>query len=202
MRLPTFRMPGRDRTPAEPTAAPERQPKPAGQPTGKGRPTPKRQRAVPPPPPPTTRKEAYARMRARSRDGRGEARKGMLEGDERYVLARDRGPARKLVRDIVDARRNAGSYVFGAAVVILLAASVPGVPPGVKLAISYLWLLMILTFAADSYVLSRVIRRAVIDRFPDDESPARGHVFYGVMRAATFRRLRSPRPGVKIGTEV
>jgi hypothetical protein len=169
---------------------------------GKGRPTPKRQRAAPPPPPPTSRKEAYARLRERSREQQTKARTGMREGDDRYVLARDRGPVRRLVRDIVDSRRNVGSYSFGVAIVIFLVSSTPGLSPVVRLAVSYVWLVIIVLIFVDSYVLSRIIRRAVLARFPDEKSRMRGHSWYGVIRALTFRRLRTPRPQVKIGEPV
>jgi len=141
-------------------------------------------------------------MRERSKEGRVESRKGMLAGDDRYVLPRDRGPVRRLVRDVVDSRRNAGSYFFGVAIVILLASSLPGLDPRLKVAVSYLWLLMIFVLGADSFLLARVIRRAVAERFPDDDVPIRRHSFYGITRAATFRRMRSPRPTVKLGAEV
>lgn len=169
---------------------------------GKGRPTPKRQRAAPPQPPPRSRKEAYARLREKSREQQAKARVGMREGDDRYVLPRDRGPARRLVRDIVDSRRNVGSYSFGLAIAIFLVSSTPGVSPAVQLAISYVWLVIIALIFVDSYVLSRIIRRAVLDRFPDEKSRMRGHTWYGVIRALTFRRLRTPRPQVKIGDSV
>ena len=75
--------------------------------SGKGRPTPKRteaqgRRTGPPPPPPTTRKEAYTRMRSQQASRRVEARQGAARGDDSYLPARDRGPVRKLVRDVVD----------------------------------------------------------------------------------------------------
>ncbi|MDP9241050.1 MAG: DUF3043 domain-containing protein, partial [Actinomycetota bacterium] len=165
MRLLPIKLPGRAKAPAEPRVPPEQEPKP----TGKGRPTPKRQRAAPPPPPPTTRKEAYARIRERSKGQRVESRKGMLEGDDRYVLPRDRGPVRRLVRDIVDSRRNMGSYFFGVAIVILLASSLPNLDPRIKIAVSYVWLVMIFVLIGDSYLLGRVIRRGVAERFPDDD---------------------------------
>lgn len=168
---------------------------------GKGRPTPKRQRAAPPPPPPTTRKEAYARLRVKSREQRSKARVGMLDGDDRYILPRDRGPARRLVRDIVDARRNAGSYVFGFAILVVLVTAVPGASPALKLAASYLWVVIIVALCVDSYLLSRIIRRAIGNRLPE-EKRLRGHSFYGIMRAATFRRMRNPRPQVKVGASV
>lgn len=171
-------------------------------PTGKGRPTPKRQRAAPPPPPPMSRKEAYARMREKSKEERVEARAGMREGDDRFALARDRGPIRRLVRDVVDARRNAGSYFFGAALLIVVVTSLPGLPPTVAFAVSYLWLVLIGVLIFDSFLLSRVIDRAISERFPDEKGSRRNHKFYGIMRAATFRRLRNPRPKIKLGESV
>ena len=171
-------------------------------PAGKGRPTPKRQRAAPPPPPPMSRKEAYARLREKSKEERVETRAGIREGDDRYALARDRGPVRRLVRDVVDARRNAGSYFFGAALLIVIVTSIPGLPPGIAFAVSYLWLALIGVLFFDSFLLSRVIGRAIGDRFPEETGSLRGHKFYGIMRAATFRRLRNPRPRVKLGDTV
>src|SRR5215218_8369434 len=83
--------------------------------SGKGRPTPRRSEAQgrrpgPPPPPPTTRKEAYKRMREQQAVRRSETRQGMARGDDNYLPARDRGPVRRTVRDVVDSRRNVGSW--------------------------------------------------------------------------------------------
>lgn len=149
-----------------------------------------------------SRKEAYARLREKSREERIEARAGMREGDDRYALARDRGPIRALVRDVVDARRNAGSYFFGAALLIVVITSIPGLPPEVAFAVSYLWLALIGVLFFDSFLLGRVIGRAISERFPAETGSLRGHKFYGMMRAATFRRLRNPRPKVKLGETV
>ena len=98
--------------------------------SGKGRPTPKRSEAQgrrqgPPPPPPTTRKEAYKRMRAQQAVRRTETRQGAARGDDAYLPARDRGPVRKLVRDVVDARRNIGSFFLVIAAVALVGTIAP-----------------------------------------------------------------------------
>lgn len=175
---------------------------PDGKLGGKGRPTPKRQRAAPPPPPPTSRKEAYARLKVKSRDRQSKARVGIREGDDRYVLPRDRGPVRRLVRDIVDARRNAGSYAFGVAMVIVLLTYSSALPPVLRLAASYLWLIVIVVVSVDSFLLSRRISRAVHERFPAEQGPTRWHSVYGITRALTFRKMRNPRPQVKIGATV
>lgn len=184
------------------SVAPDEDGKSPAKSTGKGRPTPKRQRANPPPPPPMSRKEAYARLREKSKEERVESRAGIRSGDDRYALARDRGPIRRLVRDVVDARRNAGSYFFGSALLIVIVTSIPGLPPVVAFAVSYLWLALIGVLFFDSFLLSRVIGRAIGDRFPEETGSLRGHKFYGIMRAATFRRLRNPRPKVKLGDTI
>src|SRR3712207_2693196 len=98
--------------------------------SGKGRPTPKRSEAQgrrqgPPPPPPTTRKEAYKRMRETQAARRAEVRQGAARGDDAYLPARDRGPVRKLVRDVVDSRRNIGSLFLAVAAVALVGTFVP-----------------------------------------------------------------------------
>ena len=49
-------------------------------------------------------------MRAAAGRPAGRARAGAARGDDAYLPARDRGPVRKLVRDVVDSRRNVGSF--------------------------------------------------------------------------------------------
>ena len=54
-------------------------------------------------------KEAKQAERNRIREERTKAREGMMAGDERYLTLRDRGPQRKYVRDLVDARFTGGN---------------------------------------------------------------------------------------------
>ena len=74
-------------------------------------------------------------MRERQRQERAEASAGMRAGDERYLLARDRGPERALVRNIVDSRRTVGTWFFAGALIVLIGSSTthagggPGRPP-------------------------------------------------------------------------
>jgi hypothetical protein len=171
---------------------------------GKGRPTPKRsvapgRRPGPPPPPPTTRKEAYKRMREQQASRRAESRAGMARGDEAYLPARDRGPVRKLVRDIVDSRRNIGSFFLVIAGVALLGTIVPSIV--VRNYASYMLFGFFLLLIVDSVVLSRKIKSKVAERFPDAPK-TRGVVWYGISRATMIRRWRFPKPDVAIGAEV
>ncbi len=172
---------------------------------GKGRPTPKRteaqgRRPGPPPPPPTTRKEAYQRMRQQQAQRRTETRAGMARGDDTYLPARDRGPVRKLVRDIVDARRNAGSFFLPVAMLVLVGYFIPD--PAVQSYTVFAWFLFFLVIIVDSVFLGRRIKRTVRERFPDQPHRMRGLVWYGASRATMIRRWRFPKPEVALGADV
>jgi Protein of unknown function (DUF3043) len=172
--------------------------------SGKGRPTPKRaeaqgRRTGPPPPPPTTRKEAYKRMREQQASTRTNARKAALAGDEAYLPARDRGPVRKLVRDLVDSRRNVGSLFLLVAAVALVGTIVPNL--AVRSYSTFFLFGFFILLVGDSFVLGRKISRTVAERFPQ-EKRGRGTVWYGISRATMVRRWRFPKPEVQVGAEV
>jgi hypothetical protein len=171
--------------------------------SGKGRPTPKRseaqgRRTGPPPPPPTTRKEAYKRMRSQQAVRRTEARTGAARGDDSYLPARDRGPVRRLVRDVVDTRRNVGSFFLAIAGVALVGTVVPNM--AVRSYASFLLFAFFLLLIVDSVVLARRIRRKVAERFPD--APTRGLALYGISRSTMIRRWRFPKPDVAPNADV
>lgn len=168
----------------------------------KGRPTPKRSAAAGqrkrPVAAPTNRREAAKAARLRLRDERVAARKGLAAGDERLLPARDAGPVRRYVRDVVDARRNAGGLFFLGAVLIL-GLSVTRVP--LLIVGSYvLFLVMWVALVIDSVILVRRVRREVPARFPGQSTAGLGA--YAVMRAIQIRRLRLPPPKVARGSTI
>ncbi len=172
--------------------------------SGKGRPTPKRHEAQgrrpgPPPPPPTTRKEAYKRMREQQAAQRTNVRRAALAGEESALPARDRGPVRKLVRDIVDSRRNVGSLFLAVAGIALIGTIVPSLE--VRSFATFLLFGYFLLLIGDSVVLGRRISRTVAERFPE-EKRSRGVVWYGISRATMIRRWRFPKPQVQVGASV
>jgi hypothetical protein len=171
---------------------------------GKGHPTPKRREAQAHrklvESPPANRKEAMKRMRERQRAERMEAREGMMRGEERYLIPRDRGPVRALVRDLVDARRNVGTFFLAGAFVVLVGGSVN--IPAVRLGANMLWFLLLLALLFDAGMLSRAIKRAVTERFPDTDEKFGRLYLYGVLRSTVFRRMRTPRPRVEVGQSV
>ena len=170
----------------------------------KGRPTPKRaeaskqRKAVVAP---TDKKEARTQMRAKMREERSVAYEGQRRGDDKYLTSRDKGPVRKLVRDLVDSRRNVGSYFLIGAFVVLL-FSQPQWPAPIRFGANILWLLIIVAILLDVFLISRMVRKQVRGRFPNAPDKMGGLAFYGVMRSVQFRRMRSPSPQVKVGEKV
>ena len=66
------------------------------------------------------RKSANKQAKAEIRRKRDEARIGLMQGDEKFLGPRDRGPQRRYVRDFVDARFSIGEMFIPFAFVVLL----------------------------------------------------------------------------------
>ncbi|MGC0332466.1 hypothetical protein RKD23_005456 [Streptomyces sp. SAI-170] len=165
----------------------------------KGRPTPKRSQAQAQrrsvASTPTTRKEAAKRQREERRAALERQRQALAGGDERYLPARDKGPVRRFARDFVDSRFNIAEFFLPMAVVILV-LSVIRVQNVQTLAL-LLWLVVIVLIVLDSIATGFRLKKALRERFPDDNK--RGAVAYALMRSLQMRRLRLPKPQVKRG---
>jgi len=188
--------------PAQPVGADAAAP---SRPSGKGRPTPRRREAQrrrtgPVAPPPKTRREAAKRIREQGNDRRTEAREGVRAGDERYLPPRDRGPERRLVRDIIDSRRNAGVLFLLSAIVYFVGLIIPNVQ--VKAAITALWLTVLILLVVDSTLIGLRIRKLMRQRYPDSSEPLSRLIFYGATRATMIRRWRMPKPVVDVGDAI
>ena len=152
-------------------------------------------------PAPANRREAYKQMRERQRAERAEASAGMRAGDERYLLARDRGPERALVRDLVDSRRTVGTWFFAGALIVLVGSSAR-MPVQVQLAANLLWALLAIAVVVDSVLIARKVKKLVGERFPKTTQKMGGLYLYGIMRGLTFRRMRVPKPQVALGAKI
>ena len=171
---------------------------------GKGRPTPKRsvaqgKRPGPPPPPPTTRKEAYRRMRENQAANRGQARAAAMRGEEDYLPARDRGPERRLVRKVVDSRRNIASIFLLVVVLMLVAQFTPSLT--LRSYTVLIWIGFFAIIVVDSFILARKIRRTVLEQFPKTKVRLRSLTWYGISRSTMIRRWRFPKPEVAFNAE-
>jgi hypothetical protein len=152
-------------------------------------------------PAPANRREAYKQMRARQREERAEASAGMRNGEEKFLLARDRGPERALVRAIVDSRRTVGTWFFAGAIIVLIGSS-RSMPIVVQVASNVIWAVLALGVIVDSMLIARKIKKLVTARFPKTEQKMGSLYFYGIMRGLTFRRMRVPKARVELGDAI
>ena len=186
----------------EPEAAPTRSYTPSKRELGKA--TPKRRettrRTVEKAP--VDRREAARRMREKQKAERLERRAGMLAGDEKYLLPRDRGGERGLVRDIVDSRRTIGTWFFGMTFIVMLIGFNRSLNPSVYLAANLLFLLFALATLVDSFFICRRVKALVTERFPKTTQKIGSLYFYAIMRAISFRFIRNPKPKVKPGAAI
>jgi len=174
-------------------------------PAGKGRPTPKRRDADPRArgpvaPPPTNRREAYRRIKQQNADKRAVVRESARAGDDSALPTRDRGPIRRLVRDIVDTRRSVASAFLPFAVLFLAGYFVPDAR--IQQYLVLMWTIFFLLVVADSISLGLRIRKLVRARFTGEEIKMRGLIFYGIQRSTMIRRWRFPKPAVSVNSRL
>lgn len=187
----------------EPVEEPAEQAPPRGYTPKKGEATPKRVEAGRrlAGTAPADRKEALRRSREKDRETRAQQREGMMKGDPRYLMPRDRGPVRALARDVVDSRFNVGSW-FIVALFVILIGSTRAMPPAVQAGANFLFLFMVLAFVVDAVFLCRKIRKLARQRLPKEDVRWGGVYGYAIMRTLSFRRLRVPKPRVKVGDTI
>jgi hypothetical protein len=177
--------------------APEAPPRP-GLTQAKGRPTPKRSEAErrrrQPFNAPTDRKAAGKRNNA----DRASRQAAMKRGEEWALLAKDKGPVRKLVRDYVDSRRGISEYSLFGLMFFAVLLFIPQLHGSALLI--YLVYALLLIMVVESVIVSRRAVRLVQQRFPGEST--RGLRWYATARGAMIRRMRVPAPNVKPGDKV
>ena len=164
---------------------------------GKGRPTPKRKEAeskrkVSSLAPIVTKDQKRA-SKAQARENRIAQRAAYLRGEESALPARDRGPARRFVRNYVDSRRSTGEYFLPTIFVVLVLTLIRN--PVIQLGAIAIMYAMLIVAIIDGILLSRKIRKAVQAQFPGTETKGLG--MYAWLRSTQMRRLRAPHPQVK-----
>ncbi|GEP33031.1 hypothetical protein NSZ01_07990 [Nocardioides szechwanensis] len=169
---------------------------------GKGRPTPTRKEAeaaakarakVP-----RTRKEVAAMQRSARVESSQKVRAAMKSGDERYFMARDKGPVRRFIRDFVDSRFSVVELMIPLLVVtMVLGYSGSSDLRSMGNALLFGTLLLVI---ADLFLLRRKIRKELTRRFPGE--PLKGTTYYTITRAMQMKFMRMPKSKVKIGQEL
>lgn len=140
------------------------------------------------------RKAARLERRARMDDRRAR----MMEGDEAYLLDRDKGPVRRYVRDIVDSRRFSllGLFMYAALAMLVVMFAMPqrfatmGSTP---------MLMLMLLMLIDAIMLGRQVANRVDEKFPDNAEGKFRLGLYAAGRASQLRRMRAPKPMVNRG---
>lgn len=177
---------------------------------GKGRPTPKRKAAealkrrdlIP-----ADRKLAKKQARERQNELWRRQQEAMDTGDERYMPLRDKGRARRFMRDYIDARWSLSEAVLPAMITMILvmmlsAALVSSVHPQTLATIvnSITWItygLLLASVIETTFVYYRV-KNIFTANYPHELWARRGW-FYAFSRMIMTRRWRQPRPQVKRG---
>jgi hypothetical protein len=169
---------------------------------GKGRPTPTRKEAeaaararakVP-----RTRKEIARAQRAARFESSQKVRSAMKSGDERYFLARDKGPVRSFIRDFVDSRFSFVELMIPL-LLLTLALGYSGNPTLSSMGNTILLGTMLLV-VVDLFIMRLRMRRELARRFPDEST--NGTTYYAVMRSLQMKFMRMPKAKVKIGQKL
>lgn len=139
-------------------------------------------------------------MRENQAAGRKDSRVAATMGVEPALPRRDQGPARRLVRNIVDSRRSIGSAFLLIAALVLIGYFIPDAR--VRSYTVLVWMAFFVAIVVDSIFLGRRISRLVAERLPDAPESNRSLIWYGVTRATMVRRWRFPKPSVSVGDEI
>ncbi len=198
---------------AQTAEAPEKS-KPAGQ-AGKGRPTPKRSAAEAnryrtitgsttsgrgPAKAPDPRRKLTPEEKARARDDRSRQLQAMRKGEEWALGPRDRGPAKRLVRDYVDAHRRPMEFYMYALILLIIALFAGKSNTALGNYMQIFLLVIIAVIVVDALLLRRSVFALVRKQLPGEST--RGLAFYAIMRALQLRRMRQPAPRVKPGDSI
>jgi hypothetical protein len=181
---------------------------------GKGRPTPKRSTAEAsryrtvtgsttsgrgPAPKADPRRKLTPDEKNRARRDRSDQMAAMRRGEEWALGARDKGPAKRLVRDYVDSHRRPMEFYMYALILLIVALFASHSSKALGNYMQLFLLAVILVIIVDGFLLRRTIFRLVHERLPNEST--RGLAMYAIMRALQMRRLRTPAARLKPGDE-
>lgn len=166
----------------------------------KGKPTPKRKEAEAKLKlsslSPSASKEAKRALKEQARLRRIEARAAYMRGEESALPFRDKGPARRFVRNYIDERKSITEYFLVIIMFVLFLTIIP--IPAVQLAAVAIMYSSMIFIAVNGFLLSRKLKKLVSEKFPGESTKGIG--MYGWMRSTQLRRLRAPAPQVGPGT--
>ena len=124
----------------------------------------------------------------------------MRRGEEWALPAKDKGPVKALARDYVDSKRRFSEfYMYGLfLLVILLFFSSHN--PVVSSDLPLVLLLMVVVMLIEGFFLGRKLKALAAERYPGEST--RGLRIYAAIRGLQIRKLRFPKPRVKVGDTI
>ena len=137
--------------------------------------------------------------KAKVREDRGKQMQAMRRGEDWALGPRDRGPAKRLTRDYVDAHRRPMEYYMYALIILIIALFAGKSNSALGSYMQYFLIVIIVVIAVDGLLLRRSVMRVVHERLPNEST--RGLAFYAIMRGLQLRRFRTPAPRLKPGDE-
>ena len=148
---------------------------------------------------PTDRKEAKKAMQAQMREKQAEARDGMARGDDRYLRESDRGPQKRFMRDVIDARFSLGEFLLPAMFLVIFVTFIPQNDLAYW-AMAFIWVFLGVAVVEGVIVALSIKRRiaAVVGKDKLD----RGLILGTLTRILQLRMLRMPKSRVKRGEKI
>jgi hypothetical protein len=137
--------------------------------------------------------------KAKAREDRNRQLAAMRRGEESALGPRDRGPAKRLARNYVDAHRRPMEFYMYALIVVLIALFAGKSHSSISNYLQIFLLAVVAVLAVDAFFLRRSILKVVHERLPNEST--RGLALYTLMRAVQIRRFRTPTPQLKPGDE-
>jgi hypothetical protein len=145
------------------------------------------------------RRKLTPEEKAKAREDRGKQMQAMRRGEDWALGPRDRGPAKRLTRDFVDAHRRPMEFYMYALIVLIIALFAGKSHTALANYMQLFLIVIIAIIAVDGFFLRRSVMKVVHERLPNEST--RGLAFYAIMRALQLRRFRTPAPRLKPGDE-
>ena len=120
-------------------------------------------------------KEEYREFKRKEREQqtaqRRKVQEAMDRGEEKYLLARDRGDERRFVRDWVDSRRHMNNMIMPVALGLLVVMFIAQNYPQTSAVMSTFVMVVMLSFAVEGLIIGRGANKAVRNKFPTSTEP-------------------------------
>jgi Protein of unknown function (DUF3043) len=145
---------------------------------------------------PADRKSAAKQQRATGSKDRQDRMAAMRRGETWALPPKDRGPVRKLARDVVDSRRSVSEYYMYSIILVIALIFVPAA----RVALDFVLLIIIAVLVLEGYYVNKKVKRLAAERYPKEST--RGAGLYAAMRNTQLRKLRMPTPAVDRGDQV